>query len=362
MSSSSTLPRSADKGTQQAHDLDAETVMAPEPTYYAEFPFSGSGLLIRADALGLRREWTLEDNEITLSLPSLEESYEGFPPERLGVRVGRIVALRDDKPTLVSVERFAITFGVTSDRELSADDDWKAATDLLGDLYATAIDVAQDFINAVRVQGGQFWLPAQHEAVRRDGLISLYRADTGERLPLSWNPALTLTFLREDQAADRDEVASLLELVAERKEPALAATLLADAQGVLMPELVREPSDRLDTPHAVLLAAIAAEVRIKETLRVVATNELRPLLDVVLDSPREVSIAAGQLLDKPLNAIAGTSLRDADKPLFKRVTQELFPLRNRVAHYGYRPTTQEARDAVAAAAELFTWLDGLEHD
>jgi hypothetical protein len=83
--------------------------MARVPTYYAEYPFSGSGLLIRANALGVRRRWMLDDREITLSLPSLEESYEGFPPERLGVRVGRVVGSMNDEPTLVSVERFAIT-------------------------------------------------------------------------------------------------------------------------------------------------------------------------------------------------------------------------------------------------------------
>jgi hypothetical protein len=334
-------------------------VTAPETTYYAEYPFSGSGLLIRATALGLRRQWTLGDKEITLSLPSFEESYEGFPPERLGVRVGRIVGLRHDQPTLVSVERFAVTFGVTSDCELGPSDDWKGATDLLAALYTTATDIAQDFVNAVRVRGGQFWLPAQHEGVRRDGLISLYRADTRERLALSWNPPLTITVFREEQAADHDELAELLELVAEKKEPGLASALLADARGVLIPQPVDEPRDRLDTPHAVLLAAIAAEVRIKETLRESATGELRPLADIVLDSPRDVSIAAGQLLDKPLKAITGTSLKEADKPLFKRVTEKLFPLRNRVAHYGYQPTTQEARDAVATVTDLFAWLDGL---
>jgi hypothetical protein len=97
-------------------------------------------------------------------------------------------------------------------------------------------------------------------------------------------------------------------------------------------------------------------------LRESATRELRPLLDIVLDSPRDVSVAAGQLLDKPLKAITGMSLREADKPLFKLVTEKLFPLRNRVAHYGHRPTTQEARDAVATATDLFAWLDQLQGD
>lgn len=151
-------------------------------------------------------------------------------------------------------------------------------------------------------------------------------------------------------------------MVAERKEPRLAATLLADARGVLIPPATQETRDRLDTPHAVLLAAIAAEVRIKETLRESATGGLRPLLDIVLDSPRDVSVATGQLLDKPLKVITGTSLKEADKPLFNRVNDKLFPLRNRVAHYGHRPTTEEARNAVATATDLFAWLDELQGD
>src|SRR5437879_4767958 len=48
------------------------------------------------------------------------------------------------RATLVSVQRFAITFGVTPDGELGADDDWEEATDLLAGLYPTAMDVAQN--------------------------------------------------------------------------------------------------------------------------------------------------------------------------------------------------------------------------
>lgn len=341
---------------------DASIVTAATQAYYVEYPFSGSGLMIRANALGLQHRWTLGDKEVALSLPSLEESYEGFPPEHLGVRVGHIVGLMHDKPTLISVQRFAVTFGVTVEGELGADGDWKGASELLSGLYTAAVDIAQDFLNAVRVQGGQFWLPAQHEGVRRDGLISIYRADTHERLPYSWNPPLVVIAHGEESAADADGLAVLLEMVAEGRKASLATALLADARGVLIPPPVHEAVDRLDTPHGVLLAAIAAEVRIKETLRDLAPDELRPLLDVVLDSPRDVSIAAGQLLDKPLKAVTGTSLKDADRALFKRVTEKLFPLRNRVAHYGHRPTTQEAREAVSTASDLFDWLGALQQE
>ena len=83
---------------------------------------------------------------------------------------------------------------------------------------------------------------------------------------------------------------------------------------------------------------------------------MRPLVDIILDSPRDVSVAAGQLLDKPMRAATGRSLRDDDKPLFVAVTETLFPLRNKVAHRGFSPAITEAREAVTRAEVLFHWL------
>lgn len=86
---------------------------------------------------------------------------------------------------------------------------------------------------------------------------------------------------------------------------------------------------------------------------------------MILENPRDVSVATGQLLDKTLKAALGVSLRDADPNLYKAVVDRtaqrkaLFPLRNRVPHHGYQPTIAEAEAAVDTVQRLFVWLAGL---
>jgi hypothetical protein len=82
-------------------------------------------------------------------------------------------------------------------------------------------------------------------------------------------------------------------------------------------------------------------------------------LHVILDNPRDVTIATGQLLDKPMKAAVGVSLRDEDKGLFVAVTETLFPLRNRIAHRGHPPTLDEAQTAFSIVERLFVWLGAL---
>jgi hypothetical protein len=154
---------------------------------------------------------------------------------------------------------------------------------------------------------------------------------------------------------------------AEGGDPAVADLLLADARMVLSPFGISQAwkRERRYTARAVLLAAIAAEVKIKGTLVEKTPDELQGLLDVILDNPRDITIATGQLLDKSMKAAVGVSLLEQDKPLFKDVTERtstkwgLFPLRNRVAHHGYQPKLAEAEKAVDTVQRLFAWLNGV---
>ena len=90
------------------------------------------------------------------------------------------------------------------------------------------------------------------------------------------------------------------------------------------------------------MAAIACEVKVKEVLRRSAGKEQRSLLDFALDNPREVTVtAATGLFDKLMLATAGRSLRHDDRQLFKHI-QELYTVRNRIAHSGRLPDEPEA--------------------
>jgi hypothetical protein len=100
---------------------------------------------------------------------------------------------------------------------------------------------------------------------------------------------------------------------------------------------------------------MAAEIKIKRTL----LENARAVLDAALENPRELSVAVSQLLNKPMKAAVGVSLLEQQRSLYEDITETLFPLRNRVAHRGYRPTNAEADEALDMVIKLFDWFDRL---
>jgi hypothetical protein len=127
-------------------------------------------------------------------------------------------------------------------------------------------------------------------------------------------------------------------------------SLLAEAQWALW------PGNPYDTKRAVLLAAIALEVKAPQTLRALAEGTTRHLLDVVLARFDETSVSVYFQLTDVAEAINGESLKGHDGKLAKNV-RELYKLRNEVAHRGETPSEDDARKAVAAAEDAFEWLN-----
>jgi hypothetical protein len=104
------------------------------------------------------------------------------------------------------------------------------------------------------------------------------------------------------------------------------------------------------------MAAIAAETKVKAFRREHASDEQRPLIEFILKNHREVNVTAVDgLFDKLMETTHGRSLRKDDLSLFKRV-RALFELRNDIAHVGADASRQQAREAVRAATDAFTWL------
>lgn len=107
-----------------------------------------------------------------------------------------------------------------------------------------------------------------------------------------------------------------------------------------------------------LTAAIACELKVKYVLRTKAKPEAAELLYVLLENPRDFSVGAAALFNRPMKAISGRSLRDDDRALRKNVEQ-LFRTRNDIAHRGRAPTDDEGMECLRAAVRAFRWLDSL---
>jgi hypothetical protein len=192
-----------------------------------------------------------------------------------------------------------------------------------------------------------------HEEVQQVGISSLIDTVTGKRLPVSPSQRLYGVAFSVENALTPAQIEALVARVAAEEVPPIAEVLLADAQHLATAGLQFASSDGL---RAVLMAAIACEVKVKGNLRERASDEQKALIEYMLSNQREVTLTAAELFNKIMKASQGRSLRDADSKLFKEVT-ELFQLRNLVAHQGKPPTVEEARRLVGVAKRVFRWLD-----
>jgi len=235
---------------------------------------------------------------------------------------------------------------------LSVDYRWTIA---LSDAFATNLELARRVVSGLvewsRVALDQFALALTDDQPALVDVQRVFDLDAGEFYPLGMLAPGWASFRPSGARPVTEEF--LYEVLATRykESPPTALALLADARHLA----TRPPQD---WPRAVLAAAIATEVRVKQALRSAAADDAVPVVDFLLDNPRDVSLAAANLFDKAMQAVCGRSLRTDDRELFKEVDL-LFQLRNEVAHHGRRPTADRGARAVQAAGGAFAWLDSL---
>ncbi len=325
----------------------------------ASHHFGVQELWITADAFGLEQRIRFRDHQCVVRFPSSADDFEvdqyvprpdhsvmaGFV-EVGGVRTAAAVGL--------------IRVDVEMDGDLTAD---KFVGDYGRDLLdeATAIlqesaDIAREVVSLVvgfaRVEHHQYWLEPQHQMPRVTWLSSL-RDHGGQRLPVGYGDMLTVSMGEHHCALSAKDVGRILEQVGSDVHPPVAESLLADA----LFQARRAPHPNLHL--GLLLAAIAMEVKIKETLRALSSGEQGGLVDLLLENPRDWSMAAASLFDKGLRAVVEVSLKDTDRELYKSVDL-LFQHRNRYAHRGEVTLDPGLIQAdLLAAQRAFRWLDEL---
>jgi hypothetical protein len=248
---------------------------------------------------------------------------------------------------------------------VNTDGEFSAAMPLEGQTMARAVEmidrahevasrVVAAFVAWVRATTRMTGLSLSSEVPSLAGPVRTIEVGTG--LPIRTGPSIRSVSVGRDAAGkyhlDLSDVERFIEQVNRGDEPPVAETLLADAEYYARHAIS-------DFRRAVLMAAIACEVKVKSVLRSRATDAQRSLVDFALDNPREITItAAGGLFDKLMLATLGRSLRQDDRQLFRDV-EALYTVRNRIAHSGLMPDEAEAGRVVRAARRCFTWLDSL---
>jgi hypothetical protein len=326
--------------------------------FEAVFLFSGGGLYVQGPVLGRRFEVVRGGTMVTIILPGSEHvpTELGLPSARAGVEKAAHLASWNPQTGEIHaavVDTFEVRVGLKPD-----DQPLEGSVE---QAFPLAVEVAERFLAWTRTTAGQYWLPSRQEGVAPAGLYGrLMLAGTDHEVDpkARWSPGHAVMARRPDEAASPHDIDTVVRETQEGSDPATEDVLLADARSAasLLPVSAMWKYERRDTARVVLLAAMAMEVKIKRALRDHARRDLQGLVDVILDNPRDFSIATAQLLDKAMKAAIGVSLREADKPLFRAVTEGLFPLRNQVAHTAYEPTLAEAQEALRTAARLSHWL------
>ncbi|HCU52527.1 MAG TPA: hypothetical protein DGG94_22490 [Micromonosporaceae bacterium] len=218
----------------------------------------------------------------------------------------------------------------------------------------TAISLGSErvagFLEFIRVDR-QFWLGLSMEPPRiLDGPV-LYddSGDSHQRIPFGLVGGTVLQLYDQADWATETALTHAAASVVAGNVPPLEDRMLADARTILR----RGPEALL--PQALVLAAISTEIRIKRLLEELANEAQRSLVQILLNSPRDYSVAAQSLFDLPLKAVSGRSLKDDDRDLWK-ATGVLFTDRNAVAHRGASREVSTIRADVGTALRIKRYL------
>jgi hypothetical protein len=163
----------------------------------------------------------------------------------------------------------------------------------------------------------------------------------------------TIRVLAAGTTCTVDGLAALEEAMRTRVSPTAEDLLLADAQ-----HFVHYGSGATEGDRAVLLAAIAVEVRIRRTLRTLATPSQGALVELLVANPRDWSLSAHSCFSKGIPAVYQRDLGAEFKELGRKV-QSLFEARNKVAHMGTPVSHDKATEHVRTAGRALRFLDDL---
>jgi hypothetical protein len=332
-------------------------------SHRAVFHFGIAAVDVSGDALGRRWEFERDGARVVLSLPSAPDSFGSHVTALI------VAAWNGDRETAVDENRVrvaavtAFEVAVDVDAAVSSTDPGESEIDLgqaaLDAAFPVALSVATDFISWLRVHAERFRLGASHEPPEvLDGFLTETSSERRVR-NISFSPRVHIVGFRLAGLTVEvlDEVADLLKVGAVVGD---AELLLADAREALASPGVEQEweATRRDVRRAILLAAIASEVKIKGTLLEKTPDDRRSLVEIILKNFRVVEVAVGDLPHKTMKAAIGRSLHEDNPALFDAV-KKLFTDRNAIAHRGEPPELPQARRDVQAAVDLFAWLDTL---
>jgi hypothetical protein len=330
--------------------------------------FQVLGLWVNTEFLGTRETITYFGHKITLIYPEGQADF-GINPHDSGLCT--LGVYRYDFSEFSEFSDFTARDVLIIRAEIEVDEDpaaqisasvehdaeplyWQC-TAILTESINIACAFVQEYLDLVRYQLGQHWLGPSAWQVRPTWLCELLDNE-GNKLPAEYIVGFPIKdqFRDPQSVISRDVHTTLLRKISEGTKPKVAEILLNDAKYVGL------ESDHPDLRQAVLLAAIACEVKVKDVLTALASPDQKPILSRLLGNPRGRSMSAAALFDKGMDSICNRSLRKEDMTLYRNI-EHLFQDRNKIAHKGGKGVSDDKvlRGHIKAATWAFVWLNEL---
>jgi hypothetical protein len=325
-------------------------------------------LWVHPDVLGTSYSWNQDGREISLALPNGPEDFTNPDETEVPVVPAWVpTAVIEGSGAAAAVQ--LIRTETTVEAEVSAKE--KASIDLDSEdhdeaerarLFSRTTQLAfregveaiekalRTWLSHIRAHGSQPWLGIVAEMPPQYGRGYVFDIAAQSRL-MSFGPERRATIRSAQVALTRDVLDEIVTRLQAGEGPHVARSLLADAR------FLSQEAETRDPQRAVLIAAAAAEIKVKEAMREKVSAPRAELLDLVLGRMSNLQ----QLLDGPLPAALDVSLKDINRELYDTVSQ-LGKLRNRVVHRGEHVDENEAWRLVMGAQLLFDWLDEVESD
>ncbi|MFF2821842.1 hypothetical protein ACFVRV_02200 [Arthrobacter koreensis] len=203
-----------------------------------------------------------------------------------------------------------------------------------------------EFLGWIRALSRQPWLGMVDERPRQYGRAGIFDAESGESIG-GVGPQITESFISSRKRMSLSAVQGIAKNIEGGAKVPVAQALLADSWHLT------DGAQSVDKVRAVILAAIACEVRAQDFLRACSTQDNQPLVDLILAKGSGLHY----YLHTALKAISGLSLKESDPALFKHV-ETLASNRNSLAHEGI---LSDRNPMLVAAPEIaqrvFDWFE-----
>jgi hypothetical protein len=329
-------------------------------TLALELYFKIDGIEGRPDILGESVTRVLPSIRVRLDFPASAEGFSfmhaASAVEGLPTRDGKVLALTEHGHDLVEVRLVRVVVNGDFD-ELADDVDMDTLPPTFRELLLeTATAMARDTCNWIRIAVGQDWMQPPDELPQLVSGIQLMKILPGEEHVEAERtitaPGGVIRVIPPEGLLDRTSVGVLRKHV-ELGAPPQEALLLADAK-----HLVGWKSDQASSDRAVLFAAMAIEIATKRTLRECATPEQAPLIELLIENPRDWSMSAHATFLHAVPLVARIECDDSWRSVARGV-QTLFEARNKVVHRGESIAQEIAKEHVKAAVLAWDRLSNL---